>query len=304
VWGNVDAVNNCPDLAINFPTINEQLTISRGFKAMSGTGFDKVIGTINSTHIWTCKPSKKKCVETICAEKSFLCHRKDKSDMNMQVICNDKLRFIQIELSWPGCTAEYIAWVTYELYANIENSKNIITSVIRWGLTLVGGNVYVKSSSMSVPFKGGMTELVEDSYNFYQGQLRITIERTFGVLEHRWAILHVPLVVPIKKVAPLVSYLCRLHNYCINQKNLLCESSEQLTSTVEDGARNINRLGLVTNKASSTKTSAVNNSIVSFTDDNHPGALLNLGHHFDDCPLNWYSRTSDNVPMDEMTSFL
>jgi hypothetical protein len=115
VWGVVDAVNNCPDLSINFPSVNEQLTISRGFKAMSGAGFDKVIGAIDGILIWTHKPSRKECVETVCGEKSFLCHRKDKFGMNMQAICDDKLRFIWIDLSWPGCTADYMAWVTSEL---------------------------------------------------------------------------------------------------------------------------------------------------------------------------------------------
>jgi hypothetical protein len=81
-------------LAINFTTLNEQLTISRGFKAMSSAGFDKVIGAIDGILIWTHKPSKKECVETICGEKSFLCHRKDKLGMNMQAICDDKLRFL------------------------------------------------------------------------------------------------------------------------------------------------------------------------------------------------------------------
>jgi hypothetical protein len=167
VWGVVDAVNNCPDLAIDFPTLSEQLTISRGFKAMSGAGFDKVIGAIDDILIWTRhKTSKKEYVETVCGEKSFLCHRNDKFGMNIQAICNDKLRFILIDLSWPGCTADYMVWVTSELYTNIEKSKNTITSVFRKGFTLVGDNAYVKSSSMYMPFKGGITEL-EDSYNFY-----------------------------------------------------------------------------------------------------------------------------------------
>jgi hypothetical protein len=73
-----------------------------------------------------------------------------------------------------------------------------------------------------------------------------------------------------------------------------------VTPTVESDARNIHRMVVATNKACSTHTNTVDNSIASFTDDGHPGALLHVGHHFDDCPLNRYSRTSENVPMDEM----
>jgi hypothetical protein len=54
--------------------------MSRGFKAISGAVFDRVIGAIDGIlMIWTHKPSKKECVETVCCgEKSFLCHRKEK----------------------------------------------------------------------------------------------------------------------------------------------------------------------------------------------------------------------------------
>jgi hypothetical protein len=82
-------------------------------------------------------------------------------------------------------------------------------------LTLIDDNVYVISMTMAVPFKGGISE-VENGYTFYQSQLRITIERTFGVLVHRWAILRGPLVVPVQKISPLVNCLCVLHNFCIN----------------------------------------------------------------------------------------
>jgi hypothetical protein len=65
----------------------------------------------------------------------------------------------------------------------------------------------------------------------------------------------------------------------------LCEISEQVTPTVESDARNIHRMVVAMNKACSTQTNTVDNSIVSFTNDIHPGALLHVGHHFDDCPL-------------------
>jgi hypothetical protein len=68
---------------------------------------------------------------------------------------------------------------------------------------------------MSVPFKGSQMGY-NDAYNFYISQLRITIERYFGVLVHRWAILRAPLTIPTQKVCVLVMCLCRLHNFCID----------------------------------------------------------------------------------------
>jgi hypothetical protein len=68
-----------------------------------------------------------------------------------------------------------------------------------------------------------------------------------------------------------------------------------VTPSVESDARNIHRMVVATNRANT-----INNSIVQLTNDGHPSALLHVGHHFDNCPLNRYSRTSENVPMDEM----
>ena len=71
---------------------------------------------------------------------------------------------------------------------------------------------------MSVPLKGIVGQY-DDAYNFYCSQLRITIERAFGVLVHRWEILRRPLTCPLSKVGSLVMCLCRLHNFCIDAKD-------------------------------------------------------------------------------------
>jgi len=90
------------------------------------------------------------------------------------------------------------------------------TVVIKPGFTLVGDNAYVKKPYVATPLKG-VRAGYEDGYNFYLSQLRITIERVFGMLVHRWSILRAPLTIPIPKVAPMMESLIRLHNYCINE---------------------------------------------------------------------------------------
>ena len=71
---------------------------------------------------------------------------------------------------------------------------------------------------MSVLLKGIVNDY-DNAYNFYVSQLRITIERAFGVLVHCWAILRRPLTCPLFKVGPLVMCLCRLHKFCIDAKD-------------------------------------------------------------------------------------
>ena len=185
---------------------------------MSGANFDTVIGAIDGILIWIIKPSKREARHCGCGDKSFLCGRKGKFGLNMQAICDHLLRFRWIDINWPGSAADYMAWVTSDTYTKIENTQNLgENSVILNGYTLLGDNAYVKASYMAIPFKGRKSD-TEDAYNFYQSQLRITIERAFGMLVHRWAILRGPLVVPVMKVGNLLNCLCILHNYCIDER--------------------------------------------------------------------------------------
>ena len=119
-----------------------------------------------------------------------------------------------VEIKWPAATSDYMAWVTSCLHKLLV--ENSVSKKIIDGFTFVGDNAYVKKHFMATPLKG-VRGRYEDVYNFYLSQLRITIERAFGVLVHRWVILRAPLTVPLHKIAPLVESLIILHNLCIDE---------------------------------------------------------------------------------------
>ena len=52
VWGVVDCVNKCKELDLKFPTKEEQIEISYGYKQKSGALFDCVVGAIDGILIW------------------------------------------------------------------------------------------------------------------------------------------------------------------------------------------------------------------------------------------------------------
>jgi hypothetical protein len=302
IWGVVDVVNNSENLKIRFPNHQEQKRIAQGFKKMSGAGFDKVIGAIDGILIWVIKPSKAECKRLKCGEKSFYCSRKGKFGVNMQGICDDKLRFTWLDISWPGSTADYMAWVTSDLYADIENP---LKRIILTGFTLLGDNAYVKSSSMSVPFKGTVQE-DKDSYNFYQSQLRITIERAFGVLVHRWAILRGPLLMPIGKVAPFVNCLCCLHNFCINRNIVIHKARERVDQMMEVDAFNVAlSVECINEHDSDIRGVNVTNEMVTISNECRPTSLLGGGEHFSECPKKRENITTiGNTPMDVMFNMI
>ena len=285
VWGVIDAINNTERLAYRFPNHDEQRDIARGFLARSGAGFDKVIGAIDGLLICILKPSIDFCRELNCGSASFRCHRKDKYGLNLQAICDHRLKFIWIDMQWPGATSDYMAWVTSGLCYLLEN--NPVTKLIVDGYTFVGDNAYVKKMYMATPLKGMRTGY-EDGYNFYLSQLRITIERAFGVFVHRWAILRAPLTIPLPKVAPLIESLVRLHNFCIDESDVALlpvrsKNTDNLVRTV-----------------GWSKQFGDDYELTQVGENGRPTALLGNGHHFADAPSDRRDGNLGTTPMDEM----
>lgn len=76
---------------------------------------------------------------------------------------------------------------------------------------------------MIVPFPGQnlhKTHPYLEAFNFYQSQLRITIERAFGVLVRRWGILWKAMEYDLEFQFEIVHACCRLHNFCISRRLL------------------------------------------------------------------------------------
>ena len=144
-------------------------------------------------------------------------------------------------------------------------------------------------TNQRIPVKCIVSEY-DDAFNFYVSQLRITIERAFGVLIHRWAILRRPLTSPLAKVGPFVMCLCRLHNYCIdqNKKNASASSSKDAIYAVHymDALR---RFDADLNE----------NATLVWLENGWPDLLLHGGSHFADAPHNC-TPTEEDCPMDKM----
>ena len=166
-------MNQTEGLAYKFPDHNRQKEITRGFRQKSGAGFDNVVGAIDGLVICTLKPGLSMCRSLNCGQTNFRCHRKDKYGFNMQAICDDKLRFVWVDIRWPAATSDFMAWTTSSLCILLED--NTVAKKIIEGFTIIGDNAYVKKMYMAVPLKG-VRSGYEDACNFYLSQLRITIE--------------------------------------------------------------------------------------------------------------------------------
>lgn len=82
------------------------------------------------------------------------------------------------------------------------------------GLVIFGDCAYVNGQFMVTPYKGARNG-VDDDFNYFHSQLRITIERAFGMLVKRFGILRKAMTqsIPMAKKITIVMACCKLHNY-------------------------------------------------------------------------------------------
>ena len=258
VWRVVDAIHNTKELNICFPNYEEQNKISLGFKAKSQAGFDNLVGCIDGMLLWMEKPQPSDCLVCGFGEKKFFCGRKKKFGLNMTGTVDDQRRFIDIDISHPGATSDYLAFATSSLHRKLEQGL-----LLSPGKYLFGDNAYVNTMYMVTPYRQG--DVLEDNYNFYHSQLRINVECAFGMLVKRWAILRHPLpsAMGLNKITSLTMALCKLHNFLIDQR------IERMTSTDMAHLRR-----------------GQNISLQQHEDDDVPNELLHGGEHFDDVGTN------------------
>jgi hypothetical protein len=69
----------------------------------------------------------------------------------------------------------------------------------------------------------------EDAFNFYQSQVRITVERAFGMLISKLGIFWKPLQFRLKLITKIIQACGRIHNYCINNGVGCCPMGSMLS---------------------------------------------------------------------------
>jgi hypothetical protein len=179
IWKVVDAINACPSLNITYPTSHrQQKRIAREFELKSGAKFANCAGAIDGIIIWMSKPNKADCDASDNGAKKFLCSRKHKFGLDMQATCDANGKFLDISICHPGATSDYLAFITSFFCSQLEQPGFLAP-----GLAIYRDNAYFNCHYMVTLFKAANSGY-PDNYNFYQSQLRLSIECAFGMLVH------------------------------------------------------------------------------------------------------------------------
>ena len=264
----VNAINGTEAMDIKFPTDqDEQRKIARGFQMKSPVAkIDFCVGCVDGMLVWIHKPTKEECKASGVDESKYFCGRKHKFGLNLQAVCDHKKRFTDISIRYVASTSDHLAFEVSGLKKKIVSVPGFFADE----LCLFGDNAYVNVFFMATPFPNvSGDEIRKDGYNFYHSQLRITIEGAFAWLTQVWGMLRkqMPKKYSIKKIMAIVSCLCRLHNFLIDDK----KDHSPVPSSEED-EWNLTVSGAVP------------------LERNHNGIMLPLqlmdaGHHHNDDPL-------------------
>ena len=201
----VSAINKA--FTIKFPeSHSDQLKIAKGFERRSSVGFDCVAGCIDGLIVWIEQPLQRDCDLLKCGQRRFYCERKSKFGFNMQAICDYNGRFLEVWIGNPASSSDFISFIRSSMYEKLSKPDFLAK-----GLVIFGDNAYTNGDFMVSPYKGAKVG-IKDDFNFFHSQVRITIERAFGMLVQRFGLLRRAMSqhIPAKKEMAIVLACCKL----------------------------------------------------------------------------------------------
>lgn len=216
----IKAINSHPALSIDCDMTPDGMRArADGFKDRSTHGlFQYCTGAIDGLAIHIRAPSRLEVMN----QSRFFSGNKKKYCMNMQGVCDANCRFIAVTCKHVGSTNDAVAYNQGSLKELCESHQY----PYHWN----GDNAYTLSECMMIPFPGSNLSVTNPSrewFNFWHSQVRITIERAFGIFVQRFGIFWQALKYDLNKSMEIVHACCRLHNFCIN-RNLPVISSHHV----------------------------------------------------------------------------
>lgn len=134
--------------------------------------FPGTIGAIDCSHVAILKP--------IIESHNFL-NRKGYYSLNVQLICDSNLMFLNINTNYPGSMHDSFIW-------SQSNIKEYLTQQFNMGeqMWLIGDSGYPLQPFLMTPVSNAGEGTPEQRYNTRHAAARNCIERAIGVLKMRF----------------------------------------------------------------------------------------------------------------------
>ena len=168
-----NALNHHASQFIRFPTDEaSQRHIKAEFYDIAG--FPNVLGCVDGTQIAITAPKLN--------EHVYVC-RKGFHSLNVQGICDPKLRFINLVARYPGSSHDAFIWRGSSVYSYMAQTA---ANDNGW---LLGDSGYPLSPFLMTPVINA-TNSADQRYNKQHSKTRNSIERAFGLWKMRFRCLH------------------------------------------------------------------------------------------------------------------
>ena len=107
VWETIDAINDCPQLAINFPKSHAELeAAAAGFQSISyGDAINNCVGAIDGYLLAIQTPTKALAGNV----RSYFSGHNKTNGVNVQAICDHLCRFTFFSVAGPGSMPDRVA---------------------------------------------------------------------------------------------------------------------------------------------------------------------------------------------------
>ena len=174
-------------------------------------GFPQCAGAIDGSHIPVTSPSE---------YRTDFYNRKGSYSIILQGLVDDKYRFTDIYVGWPGRVHDAHVFRKSGLFAKAssgillpEITKDI--EGVRVPLVIVGDAAYPLMPWLMKPFiNNRRLDEEQKHFNYRQSRARMVVENAFGRLKGRWRVLLKRMEIGIKSVPNVISACCVLHNMC------------------------------------------------------------------------------------------
>jgi hypothetical protein len=206
----IHRINSCPELDGNVystdhtdPALNARAAEFSRRSAFPSV-FRHCVGAIDGLFIKTRQPTKAE----VSNVRAYYSGHKRGFGLNMQAVCNSQCRFIAFACNTAGSTNDYVAFRHSFMYGHWPTLPE--------PYFYLGDCAYPLSPQCITPHIGSAVSAEDDAFNFFHSQLRITIERSFGIFVNVFGIFHSPLLFTIATSCSVVEACVRLHNFRID----------------------------------------------------------------------------------------
>ncbi|KAJ8910962.1 hypothetical protein NQ315_003655 [Exocentrus adspersus] len=177
----------------------ENFNVLRGQRS-----FPNVFGCIDGTHIAIPGPD---------GDNSYY-NRKGYHSIQVQAICNAKLKFINVYSGWPGSVHDARVWQASKICQMLEDDPR---SLLLPNTYLLGNSAYPLKRYLIVPFKdNGHLRRRQREFNKKLSSTRVVIEQAFGRLKGLYRRLKYLNVLKLANVKYIIIAACVLHNIGID----------------------------------------------------------------------------------------